>query len=741
MNIRKYMMGGLLATIAVAGTTSCSSDFLDEELNTSFNTQYFETPEGLEALAVSLYGNIRWHFGYEWAYGVTLYGTDEFTNANDLTNEPWNTYDNRFGPVNCTTATGAANANCTGTNALWDELYYGISSCNTIIDKADIISDEKVRNRCLAHAYFLRGYNYYRLTAQYGRPVLQLTPAVGVVRTFEQATEEEAWAQVISDLRKAYNLFEGEVFTYGKGVTWTKATAAHFLAKALLFRASERCDEFNSSTKDSDLKEAIEMCDYAIKARSLAPNYSNLFADWNGVDCAAEQLDEILMAAGFNNSSATVGRFGNRTYNYFTPQFGAGFGGGWTPRGVWIGGMDFQRCRPTEYTYAAYDHVNDARLWKTFKTVFGATAIPVSDPDPSRTDPDKESTKPRPDQYETTAEYEKALEDYNDRIAYYDNYQKMVKLGDPGIIMILNTKNDHTYDDYHFGAVVQKPTFTDDAGRLPEWDKEARQTPTSGELTSKKGQWVPSSLVLYQNGQYVAPTFTSTPICNFFAGINKTEDGTRQAEKGDSFRDVIMARLAETYLVRAECYVRLGEMALAKSDIDVVRKRAQWQNGENRSFYIDGSQAFETNSLNSGSLATNYENAQLHMNTYYLSNPDVEVTTAASNLTNWTWDNLPAEDEAIISQLGVSGQKERAIEFILNERTRELIGEWQRWETLSRTKRLVSRAKAFNPEAAPNIQDRHNYRPIPQTFIDGLLNEDGSNLSEEQQKAWQNPGY
>lgn len=698
MKIKKYMIGGLLATTMLAGMTSCSSDFLDEELTTKYSTQYFETSEGLEALAVSLYGNIRWHFGYEWAYGITLYGTDEFTNANDLTSECWNTYDNRFGPVACTPATGAANKNCPAPEALWDQLYYGIASCNTIIANADKISDEKVRNRCLAHAFFLRGYNFYRLTAQYGRPVLQTSPAQGVVRNFTQATEEEAWEQTISDLRQAYNLFEGEVFTYGKGITWTKATAAHFLAKALLFRASERCDAFNSGTKEADLREAIEACNYVIQARSLEANYSDLYANFTGIDCAIEESNEVLMAAGYNNSSATKGRFGNRTYNYFCPQF-SNFSGGWVKRGVWIGDMDFQRCRPTEYTYSVYDHVNDARLWKTFKTVFGINAIPK------------------------------------------DGESKGVAVGDPGIVMILNTKDDHTYDGYTFGAFVQGPTFTDDAGRLPEWDVNARQTATSGTLTSKVGQWVPNASILYQNGQYVAPNFKSQPICNFFAGINKTADGTRTAEKGDAQRDVTMARVGETYLVRAECYVRLGDYESAKRDINVIRARAQWKNGENRSFYTDGSQAFANNSLNTGTAADNYVNSNLWMNTYYLSNPTQPVTTAASNLTNWDWNSLPAEDEAILAKLGVSGQQQRAIQFILNERTRELIGEWQRWETLSRTKTLVARAKAFNPEAAANVQERHIYRPIPQTFIDGLKNEDGSDLTDEQKAAWQNPGY
>src|SRR5690606_14274336 len=106
---------------------SCNKDFLDEELTTQYSTDYFDTSEGIEELTRSLYGNIRWHFGYEWAYGINLYGTDEFTNANDLTNEMWNTYDNRLGPLGATPETGAAYKSATSPAQLWDELYYGIA--------------------------------------------------------------------------------------------------------------------------------------------------------------------------------------------------------------------------------------------------------------------------------------------------------------------------------------------------------------------------------------------------------------------------------------------------------------------------------------------------------------------------------------------------------------------------------------------------------------------------------------
>jgi len=101
---------------------------------------------------------------------------------------------------------------------------------------------------------------------------------------------------------------------------------------------------------------------------------------------------------------------------------------------------------------------------------------------------------------------------------------------------------------------------------------------------------------------------------------------------------------------------------------------------------------------------------------------------------------LPAQDEYIISRLGYTSPYDRMLCFLLNERSRELAGEYLRWQDLSRTKPLVARAKAFNPEAAPNIKDHHLLRPIPQTFLDGIQ-ANGSALTGPQKQAMQNPGY
>ncbi|MDO7848647.1 RagB/SusD family nutrient uptake outer membrane protein [Hymenobacter sp. M29] len=90
-----------------------------------------------------------------------------------------------------------------------------------------------------------------------------------------------------------------------------------------------------------------------------------------------------------------------------------------------------------------------------------------------------------------------------------------------------------------------------------------------------------------------------------------------------------------------------------------------------------------------------------------------------------------------------------SIDFILEERTRELCGEFTRWYDLVRTNTLVDRVRRFSPPlvsskpspipnttdsygsaAAANVQPYHMLRPIPQQEIDRTSG-----------KITQNPGY
>jgi hypothetical protein len=73
------------------------------------------------------------------------------------------------------------------------------------------------------------------------------------------------------------------------------------------------------------------------------------------------------------------------------------------------------------------------------------------------------------------------------------------------------------------------------------------------------------------------------------------------------------------------------------------------------------------------------------------------------------------------------------INFVMDERERELLAEQSRWLDLARWGNLVDRVKAHNPQAAPFIRPHHILRPIPQLQIDRA---EGTNTAFPQ-----NPGY
>lgn len=252
-------------------------------------------------------------------------------------------------------------------------------------------------------------------------------------------------------------------------------------------------------------------------------------------------------------------------------------------------------------------------------------------------------------------------------------------------------------------------------------------------IYSKTGKTIPSVFVAYAADNFGLMADVRFP------SLSKHMDGSRidfNATKGS--RDVILARSAETYLMAAEAKVRLaklgtGSFADALSYINTVRNRATYKSGELRDAYTDGSAAWTA--AGQGTRAVSF----MPENSYYESN-NISVTTAATDLTITSISALPAADQAVITKLGYTTDYDKMLCLILNERTRELCGEFHRWEDLSRTKTLVARSIAYNPEAKPNIKDFHILRPIPQTFLDGIFT-NGRPLTAAEKQAMQNPGY
>ena len=162
---------------------------------------------------------------------------------------------------------------------------------------------------------------------------------------------------------------------------------------------------------------------------------------------------------------------------------------------------------------------------------------------------------------------------------------------------------------------------------------------------------------------------------------------------GQGGREWVKMRLAETYLIAAEASGRNGDYQTADETaadyINVVRKRAAWQDGETKMSQYwreEGGKIGDTNSTFA----------------------DIQVT-AADIQSNF-------------------------IDFMLDERGRELLGETCRWNDLVRCEKLEEYVKKWNSEGAVTFKSHHKLRPIPQKHID-RLNPKGTDAEE------QNPGY
>jgi hypothetical protein len=667
MKIHKYIRTIFIVGLGIA--FACSEDFLKEELITKDSTQSFETPEGLDKLAIGMYKTFEFHFNYEWAYCLTNYGADEMSVGSDDIKSMWNNYNSNLNP-----------ANTAELSPVWDNMYGGISSANLLISNVPKFYDagDASYNTRLGEGYFVRGFNYFVLAIHFGGVPLVTEPVEGPQTDFSRNTPEACYELIVSDLKTAYDLLPTTPSAQGRLTKWV---AAHYLAKASLFRASEINDSWNTAYKSADLENVIKYGKEVIAAHPLCNDFIELW-DYKQPNGANEQVSEVVFAAQFSNDAASKGRYGNQIHLYY-PSVYQNLAG--LKRDI-SGDREFSRMRPTNYALDIYDRINDSRFWKSF-----ITSYQCNNP----------SAAPKWDSI-----YAPAGKTKNDaRFAG----------GEEAILYIVNDAGDtrYTADNIKYRAPHMYIRYF---------------SGESSALTSQRG-----NCAHYNNerGRFVA--------------LSKFRDGSRESV-ADQFgrRDGILARSAEDYLMVAEALGRQGKFSDALAYINPLRERAGYNDGEDRSKHVDGGQAYKTNSAGHGS-GTGFP-VYSETNTYYESNNIQSITTAATkDLLKFSSESgIFSSTREFYDLLGASSDAEKFLVFILNERSRELMGELLRWPDLVRTKQLEKRWRTFNDGStvagAAFNGNTHYLRPLPQSFLDAVT-KNGVALTDAEKQALQNPGY
>lgn len=150
---------------------------------------------------------------------------------------------------------------------------------------------------------------------------------------------------------------------------------------------------------------------------------------------------------------------------------------------------------------------------------------------------------------------------------------------------------------------------------------------------------------------------------NLRTGLAPGSGGPVADQNGGKDRYVI--RLGEVYIIKAEAAVGLGQAQTAADAINVLRVRAA----------CDPSSSVKLCAVS------------------HKADPQLMVTAGQVDLN-----------------------------FIYDERERELGGEMNRWDDMHRPGKafFLARIAAHNPYARPNIADKHYYRPIPAQQIQGV---------------------
>lgn len=290
----------LFAAAAISfGATSCS-DFLDEDNKTGETADLaYNTVSGIDGLIQSAYTYTHGWWGKEPSLGLAEMGSDLFYFGYDNKQKSMLKYDISA------EALGSNVADNPCLDEYWEMFYAGVDVCNNAlkyVPECSVIDDNK-KAAYLGDAYFLRALYYSQMVAMWGPIPYNAEPINAINNNPVRVPEAEVYGNILNDLKLAMDNYKKANIMDGKSAT-ADGRAYYYSAEALYARVALYAASWLGANAVSGYgnlyTEALNAANDVIN-NSGAKFYSRFSDTWNMNNEEATTNTENLFAVHYSN--------------------------------------------------------------------------------------------------------------------------------------------------------------------------------------------------------------------------------------------------------------------------------------------------------------------------------------------------------------------------------------------------------------------------------------------------------
>jgi len=563
MKINKLLAA--LTTVVVLFSACNDEEFIKETSYQNDNEGFFQSQKAMEIGLASCYAEVQY----------MIYGCMRTTHS-------WMLMGCNLDTFTETSATGNLNWDAMNSNSGYarhwaDYMYVLANRANTVVDMIDQHEDikyspESMKNELRAEAVFMRAWAYRVLAGMYGGVAYSEHMSQEARYDYQLMPREEVWAKLVEDFKWAEENLPATPRLMG---TVTKAAAAHYLAEMCLavgdFAGARDAASRVINGQDGDYK--LMTTRFGNRKDQTVDRYGNSLAApqgayWDLFRCSA-MTDGKIASDGNSNSPEnkeaiwvcqsdfgetdlwTEGGSGDswwRTHNAPVEACWAP----WLPMGGKNGTRTSSDGKEKFYVFTA-----DA-------TCFPAEVAPAGAQDPPADIPEAQGRKLA---YSLSVKNDSIANRAQGNGAVYGLTNIATEwvtrpAGDP-----LGSVWDDPNDFRGSEVMIQRDPYLPSGKKWSEVKAliKARASAHANDL-DKEGK--PQATNPY--------ALTASDTMNVTPRFWKFSDDKHPSKSTGVYYDCdwYMVRIAETYLLRAEAYLGLGDKANAAADINVLRDRA-----------------------------------------------------------------------------------------------------------------------------------------------------------------------